>query len=223
MNNGSLKMVYLFVGQDLPSKDIQLKKLKNELLKKDLEQFNFDTLYGQELNLKALQEKLLSLPVNAQNRLIVIKDAQDLKNEIKDFLIEWAKNIPKHVILVLDIDEMLKNEVFIKSLQAKAKVFRFKETIPLNTFNLTKFIEQGRCDYSLRVLANLLEGGERPERILGGLRYAIEKNNISRLSAQRKLKVLLNCDLEIKTGKLKPAFALEKLVVSLCYLAKPFH
>jgi len=216
-------MIYLFVGQDLPSKDAQLRKLKNELLKKDLEQFNSDTLYGQDLTLKELQEKLLSLPVNAPNRLIVIKNAQDLKTDLKNFISEWAKRVSKQIVLVLDIDEMVKSESFINGLQGKSKVFRFKETVALNTFNLGKFIEQGRCDYSLRVLESLLKEGERPERILGGLRYTIEKNNISLLILRKKLKLLLNCDLEIKTGKLKPAFALEKLVVSLCYLAKPFH
>lgn len=73
-------------------------------------------------------------------------------------------------------------------------------------------------DYALRILNELLRNGERPERILGGLRYAWEREFTPGVEAKRRLKLLLNCDINIKTGKLKPNFALEKLVISLCSL-----
>jgi hypothetical protein len=59
-------------------------------------------------------------------------------------------------------------------------------------------------------------------RILGGLGYTWERDVMAPLEAKRRLKLLLNCDVEIKTGRLKPNFALEKLVISLCGAAKPF-
>ncbi len=62
----------------------------------------------------------------------------------------------------------------------------------------------------------LLENGERPERILGGLRYAVEKTTYHPLESKKRLKFLLNCDTDIKTGRLKAEFALERLVVALC-------
>nr|HPL83037.1 hypothetical protein [Candidatus Omnitrophota bacterium] len=68
-----------------------------------------------------------------------------------------------------------------------------------------------------------IKDGERPERILGGLRYSLENNVQDVKGLRRRLKLLLNCDIEIKTGKLKPVFALEKLVVNLCALSQPFH
>ncbi|MBU2221633.1 MAG: hypothetical protein KJ722_03350, partial [Candidatus Omnitrophica bacterium] len=33
---------------------------------------------------------------------------------------------------------------------------------------------------------------------------------------RKRLKLLLNCDIEIKTGKAKPGLALERFIVSLC-------
>ena len=65
-----------------------------------------------------------------------------------------------------------------------------------------------------------MEDGEKPERIIGGLRYAWAKGNVYSAEAKKKLKALLNCDIDIKTGRLRPDFALEKLVIKLCSLGR---
>ena len=64
--------VYLFIGQDSRSKDLKLKRIKEELLPAAITDFNLDVLYARELNLVELQEKLLSLPCKAEKRIIVI-------------------------------------------------------------------------------------------------------------------------------------------------------
>jgi len=216
-------MVYLFIGQDSLSKDIQFKRLRQEFLSKELEQFNLDTLYAKELTLKALQERLLCFPVKAKKRIIVIKEAQDLKEEIEDFILRYLKKPSAGIILILDINRQDRKDEFINRIARFAKVYRFKEAVQVDAFVLNRQIALRRPDYALRVLNKLLEDGERPERILGGLRYAWERETASPLETRRKLKALLNCDIEIKTGKLKPSFALEKLVINLCGLGKPFH
>jgi len=71
------------------------------------------------------------------------------------------------------------------------------------------------------VLNQLLENGEKPEWILSGLRYAWGKNIATPLEKKRRLKFLLDCDMDIKTGKLKPVFVLEKLIIKLCAPVKP--
>ena len=217
------KMVYVFIGEDSFSKDIQIKRLKQEFLAKELEQFNLDTLYSKELTLKELQERFLCLPLKAKKRIIIIKDARGLKEEIKEFILKYVKKPNTEIILVLDIDRQDRKDEFINHISRFAKVYRFKETLPLDTFTLNRQIALKRPDYALRVLNKLLEEGERPERILGGLRYAWERETSSPLEMRRKLRLLLSCDIEIKTGKLKPPFALERLVINLCGLGKPFH
>jgi DNA polymerase III delta subunit len=215
-------MVYLFVGQDKPAKDIQLARIKQEFLAKELESFNLDILYAKELSLKGLQEKLLCLPVKSKKRIIVIRDAECLKEDIRNFILDYVKKPPKQIVLVLDIGHRGKDG-FISHLSRHAKVILFKEALQLNTFTLTDQIARKRPDYALRILNQLLREGEKPERILGGLRYAWERDIAYPLETKRKLKLLLNCDIDIKTGRLKPAFALEKLVISLCTPAKPFR
>lgn len=91
-------MVYLFIGQDsfykdtpFSCKDIQLKHIKEEFLPKEVEEFNFDILYAETLKLKDLQEKLLALPVKSPQRIVVVRNAQELTSDLEDFIVEWVK------------------------------------------------------------------------------------------------------------------------------------
>jgi hypothetical protein len=217
-------LVYLLIGQDSLSKDIQLRRLKQEFLAKELEQFNLDILYASDLNLLDLQEKLSCLPVKTRKRMIVIKEAQDLKEDMQDFVLEYAKKPLNQNILVLDIDRKSpkENNQFIERISKFACVSRFKEPVRLDTFTLSRQIDLHRPDYALRLLNQLLKNGEKPERILGGLRYAWERDITNSLKTRKRIKLILGCDIEIKTGRLKPVFALEKLVVKLCGLKESF-
>jgi len=223
-------MIYLFIGQDSPyrdsplsAKDFQLKQIKEESLPKKVEQFNLDTLYAPTLKLKELQEKLLLVPVKSSKRMVIIKNAQELSREIEDFIVRWAKEPHKEIILLLDIETQNRKEALVKALLKYAKIFRFKEIAQVSTFNLSRYIDQRRTDYALKVLGQLLNTGERPERVLGGLRYNLEKSRLSPLELKRRVRLLVESDVAIKTGKIKPAFILEKLIVRLCSLVQPFH
>lgn len=209
-------MVYLLFGQDVQAKETYLSKLKREFLSKELQDFNFDTLYGNETDLKKIQERLLAIPVNSQKRLIVIKDADSLTQEARVFLTTYCKNPGKQIVIIFDFQHYDYRDSFIKSLSSKAKVLRFKETVDPDTFALNRQIELKNSGSALRILDQLLRGGEAPERILGGLRYAWERQGLSGIESKKKLKLLLGCDIEMKTGRLKPAFSLEKLIIKLC-------
>ena len=63
--------------------------------------------------------------------------------------------------------------------------------------------------------------GEKPERIMGGLRASWTRYPADPLSLKKRLKILLQCDLDIKTGRIKPVYALERLIVNLCGLRNP--
>jgi DNA polymerase III delta subunit len=212
-------MLYLLIGQDSLSKDIQIKRLKQEFLAREFEQFNLDILYAKELTLEELQEKFLCLPVKSSKRIIVIKEAQSLKEESKEFILKFVAKPGKQLILVLDITLRNRRDEFINRIYKYAKVLYFKETVPPDTFTLSRQINLKKPDYALRILNQLLKNGEKPEMILGGLRYSGERDNLSSLEMRKRLRLLLNCDIEIKTGKLKALFALEKLIVNLCALS----
>lgn len=218
--------LYLFLGRDiigqdgLSRKDATLKKIKESLLPKEVEQFNLDTLYAKELDLKSLQEKLLCIPIKANKRIIVIKGAERLKDDIKDCILGYVKKGNRQAVLVLDINDYSHKDEFVRRIRAYAKVQTFNDTREADTFTLSRFVDSKKTTEALRVLSYLLENGEKPERILGGLRYSWENNPASPAEVRIKMKLLLNCDIAIKTGRLKSVFALERLLVNLCSLAK---
>lgn len=211
-------MVYLFIGQDSSAKEAKLKKLKEEFLQPETEEFNLERLYARELSLRLFQETVLRLPVKSKKRIILIKEAGSLKEDIRQFILNYIKKLHSLVVLVLDFERYDKKDEFIHRLSRTARVFRFRETIPLNTFSLSQQIKLRKPDYALKILHQLLQDGEKPERILGGLRYALSREITHPQEIKKRLKLLLHCDIEIKTGRLKSDFALEKLAVNLCLL-----
>jgi len=211
--------ICLLIGSDVIAKEIQLKRLKQEFLSPQLQDFNLDKLYAKEIDLKDIQERFLAVPLKSQRRIIIIKGADYLSAEAQEFFLSYSKKPHKQLILILDYERYDYKDGFIKAITRYSKVIRFKETVNPDTFALSRQIELRKTDSALRILSQLLKNGEVPERILGGLRYAWEKSGREGDPARKKLKFLLNCDIEIKTGRLPPAFALEKLVVSLCGFA----
>ncbi len=208
--------IYLFLGQDPLSKDIKLKSIKQEILKSNLEQFNLDVLYARELSLGDLQERMLFLPLGAQKRIVVIKNAQALKKDLQEFILQYAKKPQQRTVLILDAGRYDLRDQFLNRIMKVSQVVRFQDNIQPDTFALARQVNLKKADYALRTLNQLLNNGDKPEWILGGLRYATERDIVHPLEKRKRLKLLLSCDIDIKTGRLKPAFALEKLIVSLC-------
>ena len=209
-------MIYLFIGEDNFSKDTRLKRLKEECFSRQSEQFNLDILYGQEINLKEFQEKLLNLPFKAAKRLVVVKNSERLKEEIKKFLLSYAGKPYPHIVLVLDIQRYSFKDEFTKRMSRFASVIRFREAAEPDTFALGRAIESRKIHNCLDILQQILEKGEKPEQIMGGLRYVWDQDIRRPQEARKRLRLLLDCDIAIKTGRLKAQMALERLVTRLC-------
>jgi DNA polymerase III delta subunit len=221
-------MSYLFVGEDEFSKDIKLQRIKQELNLAQLESFNFEILYSRDLDLKTLQERLLLLPIKAKQRLILIKDAPGLRADIKQYLLTWLSKPFSHVSLILDARRIDRRDKFFNQISGLVKQVNFHQSMEINAFTLARQIMhpvrdrvsngvQKRIKSALRLLRQLLLQGERPERILGALRYQLQQEGLGSGDKKKRLMFLLNCDIDIKRGKLKPEFALERLLIRLCY------
>lgn len=207
--------VYLLVGQESHFTDKIIAKIKEEHLSKQLQDFNLDRLYAKGLALNELQERLLNLPFKSKKRIITVKNAQQLAPNIKKFLVDYVQHPREEIVLILEIDRPDPKDGFVNSLSRFSTSFIRAEP-RLDAFILSRQIELRKVDFALKVLHQLLKKGERPERILGGLRYAWETRVGASLQTRKRLKALLACDIDIKTGRLKADFALEKLVVYLC-------
>ena len=213
-------MVYLLFGQDNLSKELRLNTLKKELIPPGLQTFNLDVIYARETALQTLQERLLSLPVHSPRRMLVIKDAGSLKEECRVFLRAYCGKTNDSIALVLDFEKRPQRDAFFDDIARHAQSFSFKEEAKTDTFMLGRSIDAEKPDVALRILHELFAKGEKPERILGGLRYAWERDILRPQETRRKLKALLQCDVELKTGRLSAELALEKLVLGLCGFVK---
>ncbi len=226
-------LAYLFIGHDIigldgsSRKDEALKRIKKEYLTQATRDFNTDILYAKEFQLRDLQERLLGIPAGSKKRLLVIKDAQFLKDDVRAFILRYLSKPHPAIILVFDLiprDPNDREELkFIDALARQARVLRFKEIRLTNSFELCRQIEARRTVAALETLKQLFENGERAERILGGLRSNWQRNASSPLELKKRLRLLLNCDVDIKTGRVNPVFSLERLVVYLCSRAKAGH
>jgi DNA polymerase III delta subunit len=206
-------MVYLLIGQDAVSKDTALEDLKKQILP-GTSAFNLDTLYGRDTTLKRLQELLLFFPF-AGSRMVVIRNAQELREDAKKFLLEFAKNPPEQIALVIDVERNLPKDGFLEGLKRHCRVQYFREERTQTVFDLARAMEVRNARESLGILNALLAAGEKPERLLGGLRASWQRRTGDQRELERRLGLLLECDLAIKTGRLKPALVLERLVIGL--------
>lgn len=208
-------MIYLFLGGDTPEKDAQLRKAVSASLARGSEEFNLDTLYGDDLSLSALQERLKSLPVNSPARVIIIKSAHRLHTELKDYLLDYVRKPFGQITLILEADPKDGRDAFITGIAHQARVVRQPKNSTGDVFMLCRYVDQRQAVLALKLLVDLLQAGERPERLLGGMRYCWCTARGQAAQGGQRMERLLECDREIKTGKLKPNRALEKLVIEL--------
>ena len=221
-------MLYLFIGEDEPAKQEKIHSLKSELLKKGFEDFNYEALDAKELTLPILKEALSRLPAESPQRIMVIKNIFRLPDELKDYFTAQMEKLPKDLSIILEASVIPKEEsAFFNKISRYGKVIPFKTKEKINAFGLARAIERKDADSALNMLIDLFRNGEKPERILGALRYQFVKSDFSftapdslKLKEKKeKVSLLLETDLNLKTGKVKPEFALEALVVKLCGLA----
>ena len=232
-------MNYLFIGEDEFSKDAQLQRIKQALFSPQLESFNFEILYSRDLSLKTLKTRLSALPVKARQRLILIRNAARLSQNIKEYLSTFLKQPLPHACLILDIRQVDQGDRFFSQISRSVKLINFRQSRKINAFTLARQIfsgprqghynrreraaydavsisAQNRIKPAIRLLRQLLLQGEKPERILGAFRYQLHQQGLDLCQRKKKLDFLLNCDIDIKKGRLKPEFALEKMIIKLC-------
>lgn len=209
-------MIYLFIGNDEISKQGKIRILKKQLLNPQTESFNCETLQAKDLTLPLLKESLARLPVSSKNRLLVIKGISALRENIREFFLDQIKNLPEYLILVLDASLVTKGDSFIAKISKIARLATFKTEDRKDVFALARVIENKQTEYALNILADLFRSGEKPEKIFGGLRYHFTRAPLSAQDRCKIIELLLDADIKIKTGRLRPEFALEGLVVKLC-------
>ncbi|HDZ76723.1 MAG TPA: hypothetical protein ENH41_01400 [Candidatus Omnitrophica bacterium] len=209
--------VYLFIGENESAKLTKLKNLKKELLSAHLQEFNLEELYAKKLDLKTLEESFLRLPVNTEKRLLIIRGIDNLSKDCNQKLVSFIKKPHPHLVIILEANA---SNAQINKIAPYAQAMHFRKSKAYDVFDLGRAIQGKNQAFALYILSDLLLRGVKPYMLLGGLIWQWERmqKSLSEPEINRGFEILLETDLNIKSGRLKISTALELLVVKLSLL-----
>jgi len=211
-------MIYLFFGQDYSAKDQKIREIKNKYLISDQAQhYDFDQLDGSKLSAEDLKKSLITLPVILKQRILLIRKIEKLTDQNKEILLTWINEKKAHGVLLLDSDAAELKNAFFKEISLSAQLFSFSLGKKQNVFDMTRAIGSRNGTEALRILNELMEEGDHPLQIMGGLVWfwGKQKSVVSSDKFLKGLKFLQEADLNIKRSRLKPEYAVEMAVVKL--------
>jgi DNA polymerase III delta subunit len=214
-------MLYILLGEDRLGKDQRLAEFKNKFCSKpDALLFDYEVLYGSNLDPADLKKSLLSLPSIAATRLIILKAVHKLSSHNKELILEFVNQDSDRACLVLDVDDADLKNAFMSKLLAKAKVEEFASRKKFNVFDMTRAMSARNPVEALKILDQLYAEGNHPLLIMGGLVWFWGRSKVSLPAARFKKGLLLlqEADMNIKRTRLEPEYALEVLVTKLCSL-----
>lgn len=212
------KLAYLFLGEDFLTKEKKVDFIKKDLLKgKDTAFFDLEILHAKDLDSRRLSEAIKQFPALSNGRLIIIKDIDKLHPSCREQLVSYLKKPIAKIALVLETDKFDIKDAFVSQLCHLCRVVNFQKARPLDVFSLGQAVSRKRPVEALRILFQLLQAGEKPQKILGVLIWQWKKieTSLSPVEFKQGLQMLLKADMDIKRGRLKPHLALEVLVARL--------
>jgi len=210
------------LGEDRLAKEEKINEVKATCLpSNDAMKFDYELLHGTKLDPAALKKSLLALPAVAAKRLILIRSAEKLSPHNKKIILEFIQTENLHAVLILDTDETAVKNAFFTKITAAAKVMRFgRGDTKKNVFDMTRAMEGRNPSDALKILSGLLDEGDHPLQIMGGLVWfwGKSKNRLSGDGFKKGLLVLQEADLNIKRSRLRPQHAVEIAVTKLSSL-----
>ncbi|MGE5279923.1 MAG: hypothetical protein ACM3L6_04180 [Deltaproteobacteria bacterium] len=222
--------VTVFWGSEEPAKHRKLALLEKKLFPPALRELNTNVFYAddKELTPAALQEACACLPTQgARQRLVVVRSAHRLTAPVLQVLCAIAQETgPAPCAVLVDVSPPREGEKVVAALtQAGARLERFKSDAAPSVFDLGAAIMDRRPQAALRVLADVLEDRQKPEKLMGALLWQWEKGRKSRRISpqgyQKGLALMAETDRRLKTSSARRQgrLLLELLVVKLSCLA----
>jgi len=135
---GKIRPAYLLSGSEDYLSETAVKRLIDKLLTAEERDFNLTTYYGKEA--QNLPETLMSLPVFAQMRLTVVKQAQRISAPVLERVVEYLQDPPSDGCLLLWANKLDKRSKFYKTI-SKTKIPRV-ECNPLKGRDLSGWINR---------------------------------------------------------------------------------
>jgi DNA polymerase III subunit delta len=99
--SGAYAPVYYFYGDDDYLKDDEVRQVIGAAVDPDTREFNFETRRGTELDAESLGSILSTPPMMADRRVVVIREVNALKKEVRGELDKYLKNPASDTLLLL--------------------------------------------------------------------------------------------------------------------------
>ncbi len=121
-----LHPLYFFFGDERFLLDENLKQLEEIALGEGLRDFNLNTFYGQEADAGQVRDAAETLPMMSQVRLVVLKEAQELKDKEWEQLMPLIETPVESTVFICVADKVDRRKKFIKRFMDKGVVVEFK-------------------------------------------------------------------------------------------------
>lgn len=117
---------YLLFGDETFLVDEALVALKSVALGEALEDFNFDVFYGRGLDCAALCDVAETLPMMSDRRLVILKEAQELKDKQWDVLMKLLNHPIETTVFVVVANKVDRRKKYVKKFSQKGILAEFK-------------------------------------------------------------------------------------------------
>jgi DNA polymerase-3 subunit delta len=139
LESKNIKPIYLLHGEESYYIDLYSKMFESGILNEGEQSFNQATFYGKDTKIQQIIDEAIQYPMMASHRVVIIKEAQDLRS-IGD-LVKYTDNHNPNTVLIINyktkkIDKRLK---LYKSIQKVGEIFESKK---LYDNELPKWISQ---------------------------------------------------------------------------------
>jgi len=175
INKKNFAPVYLFYGTE----QFLIEKFVQDIIKNILEpgneDFNFDILYGNEVDGNQILNIAMSYPMMAEKRVVLVKNIQQLKTASLELLIKYINNPSKTTCLLLTCNSL--GNKYIKEIDKVCTSFDAK---PLYDYKIPEWIQDYLAEKKLTITTEALR-----------LLHASTGNSLQNLSMEIE-KILLN-------------------------------
>jgi len=125
LQSGKIEPVYLLYGNENYLIENSLKQITERLISKEVRDFNYDLLYGEEVTGEVIINIATSFPMMTQRRLVIVKHVDRLNDAGKHLLLRYVENPAPQTVLVL-VSNRNDLKKFHKDILKKAVGVQFK-------------------------------------------------------------------------------------------------
>ena len=218
-------MIYLLLGEGRDAKDRKIIEIKAKYLTDHSAlKLDYESLHGGQLDPLVLKKALISLPAVSKKRLVLIRVANKLDIHNQEIILDFIQSGHSHAVVILDSDGGEGKNSFLTKVKAAAEVVNYGAAQrQKNTFDMTRAIESRDPAGALNILNELMQDGNHPLKLIGGMVWfwGDRKSRLSADQFKKGLEVLQEADLNIKRSRLNPEYAVEIAVTKLANILNP--